>query len=166
MHNSEFDLNMLKFEGYDITKLRAFDTLILPYLYDPEATALAGLKALEKRVLGRTVPEFKDVLGKDAENFAFIAPKDGYVYACLDKQTDVLTEKGWVKWSNYDGRCKLATVNLENLCVEYQSPTKIYKYPYKGIMECCKSQSIDYCVTPNHKMIVAEGQGKKKDFKW
>ena len=84
MHNSEFDLNMLKFEGYDVTKIRSFDTLILPYLYDPEATALAGLKALEKRVLGRTVPEFKDVLGKDAENFAFVLPKDGYLYACFD----------------------------------------------------------------------------------
>lgn len=84
MHNSEFDLNMLKFEGYDIMKIKSFDTLILPYLYDPEATAMAGLKALEARVLGRTVPEFKDVLGKDAENFAFVSPKDGYVYACCD----------------------------------------------------------------------------------
>ena len=84
MHNSEFDLNMLKFEGYNVNKIKSFDTLILPYLYDPEATALAGLKALEKRVLGRTVPEFKDVLGKDAENFAFVAPEDGYLYACFD----------------------------------------------------------------------------------
>lgn len=84
IHNSEFDLNMLKFEGYDVNAIKSFDTLILPYLYDPEATALAGLKALEKRVLGRTVPEFKEVLGKDAENFAFVAPKDGYVYACCD----------------------------------------------------------------------------------
>lgn len=84
MHNSEFDLNMIKFEGYDVTKIRAFDTLILPYLYDPEAVDLAGLKALEKRVLGRTVPEFKDVLGKEAENFAFVKPEDGYLYACYD----------------------------------------------------------------------------------
>ena len=84
MHNSEFDLNMLKFEGYDILKINSFDNLILPYLYDPEATGLAGLKALEKRVLGREVPEFKDVLGKDAENFAFVMPEDGYVYACCD----------------------------------------------------------------------------------
>ena len=84
MHNSEFDLNMLKFEGYNPLGFRSFDTLILPYLYDPEATNMAGLKALEKRVLGRTVPEFKDVLGKDAENFAFVSPKDGYLYAAFD----------------------------------------------------------------------------------
>lgn len=84
MHNSEFDLNMLKFEGYDTTKINSFDNLILPYLFDPEASDLAGLKALEKRALGRDVPEFKDVLGGDAENFAFVKPEDGYVYACCD----------------------------------------------------------------------------------
>lgn len=84
MHNSEFDLNMLKFEGYNVNKIKAFDNLILPYLYDPEATGMAGLKALEQRVLGRTVPEFKDVLGKKCENFAEVNPEDGYVYAICD----------------------------------------------------------------------------------
>lgn len=84
MHNSEFDLNMLKFEGYDVTKIRAFDNLILPYLYDPEATGMAGLKKLEQRVLGRTVPEFTEVLGKDCENFGEVNPENGYEYACYD----------------------------------------------------------------------------------
>ena len=84
MHNSEFDLNMLKFEGYNINNIRAFDNLILPYLYDPEASGMAGLKKLEKRVLGREVPEFKDVLGKKCENFGEVNPEDGYVYACCD----------------------------------------------------------------------------------
>ena len=84
MHNSEFDLNMLKFEGYNVNKIKSFDNLILPYLYDPEATGMAGLKALEQRVLGRTVPEFKEVLGKKCENFAEVNPEDGYVYAVCD----------------------------------------------------------------------------------
>lgn len=84
MHNSEFDLNMLKFEGYNVNKIRSFDNLILPYLYDPEATGMAGLKKLEQRVLGRTVPEFKEVLGKKCENFAEVNPEDGYVYAICD----------------------------------------------------------------------------------
>ena len=164
MHNSEFDLNMIKFEGYDITKIRSFDTLILPYLYDPEAVDLAGLKALEKRVLGRTVPEFKDVLGKDAENFAFVKPIDGYLYACYDKETEVLTEDGWTKWEQYDGRSKLATINTENGLLEYQLPSKLYKYVYNGKMECCKSQSVDYCVTPNHNMVVAKAQNPQKGW--
>ena len=164
MHNSEFDLNMLKFEGYNVNKIKSFDNLILPYLYDPEATGMAGLKALEQRVLGRTVPEFKDVLGKKCENFAEVNPEDGYVYACYDRETEVLTEYGWVKWGYYDGVTKLATVNLESGLLEYQKPTKLYKYQYKGKMECCKSQSIDYCVTPNHKMVVAYAQDPKKGW--
>ena len=164
MHNSEFDLNMLKAEGYDIRKIRAFDNLILPYLYDPEGTGMAGLKKLEQRVLGRTVPEFKEVLGRKCENFAEVNPEDGYVYACYDRETEVLTEYGWVKWGYYDGVTKLATVNLESGLLEYQKPTKLYKYKYEGKMECCKSQSIDYCVTPNHKMVVAYAQDPKKGW--
>lgn len=84
MHNSEFDLNMLKGENLDVNKIRAFDALILPYLFDPEATGMASLKKLEKRVLGRTVPEFKEVLGKKHENFAEVDPSLGYVYAICD----------------------------------------------------------------------------------
>lgn len=86
MHNSEFDLNMLKAEGYDIRKIRAFDNLILPYLYDPEGTGMAGLKKLEQRVLGRTVPEFKEVLGKKYTNFGEVNPeeKSCVVYTCCD----------------------------------------------------------------------------------
>ena len=53
MHNSEFDLNMLKFEGYDVTKIRAFDNLILPYLFDPEATGMAGLKKIRTESIGK-----------------------------------------------------------------------------------------------------------------
>ena len=164
MHNSEFDLNMLKFEGYDIRKIRAFDNLILPYLYDPEATGMAGLKKLEQRVLGRTVPEFTEVLGKKCKNFGEVNPEDGYVYACYDKETEVLTENGWVLWENYNGHDKLATVNLETEFIEYQTPIKLYKYKYKGKMKCHKSQSIDYCVTPNHKMVVAYAQDPKKGW--
>ena len=84
IHNAEFDLNMLKFEGYDVRKIKFFDTLILPYLYDPEATGMAGLKKLEQRVLGRTVPEFAEVLGRKNENFAEVNPEYGYIYACND----------------------------------------------------------------------------------
>lgn len=122
MHNSEFDLNMLKFEGYDITKLKTFDTLILPYLYDPEATALAGLKALAKRVLGRTVPEFKDVLGKENENFAFVAPVDGYHYACFDT-------------ANVVGIYEKMLPEVQKLLHEFKHPLVLDGKPYKVLVK-------------------------------
>ena len=82
-HNSEFDLNMLKFEGYDVTKCKTFDTLLLPYIYDAEAKGIAGLKPLEKRLLGRYRLGFKETVGSD-ENFQFTDPEKTYAYAALD----------------------------------------------------------------------------------
>ena len=52
MHNSEFDLNMIRQEGYDVVKAPTFDTIVLSYIYDPEAR-LNGLKPLTERLLGR-----------------------------------------------------------------------------------------------------------------
>ena len=157
MHNSEFDLNMFKKEGYDVMKVNTFDTIILPYLYDSEGKNTNGLKFLERRLLGRIVPEFKDALGGET-NFQYTDPTLSYSYACYDKETDVLTENGWVNWQDYNGVDKLATINIETELLEYQSPTKLYKYMYKGKMECCVSQALDYCVTPNHNMVVARAQ--------
>ena len=83
MHNSEFDLNMFKKEGYDVMKLNTFDTIILPYLYDSEGKNTNGLKFLERRLLGRIVPEFKDALGGET-NFQYTDPTLSYSYAALD----------------------------------------------------------------------------------
>lgn len=82
MHNSTFDLNMIKKEGYNVMKVPSFDTMILPYVYDPEGRGIMGLKKIVK-ILGRIVPEFKDVLGKES-NFRYVDPELGYEYACYD----------------------------------------------------------------------------------
>lgn len=100
-HNSEFDLNMIKAEnvelfggdydplqeadgrGYDITKCRTFDTNILPYIYDAEGRGIAGLKDLEKRLLGRYRPGFKETVGDDA-NFQYTDPSETQFYAAID----------------------------------------------------------------------------------
>jgi len=82
MHNSGFDLNMIRQEGYDVIKAPTFDTMVLSYIYDPEAR-LNGLKPLTERLLGRKVQHFDEVTGGDAL-FRFTNPKESYVYACCD----------------------------------------------------------------------------------
>jgi len=82
MHNSAFDLNMIRQEGYDVVKAPTFDTMILSYIYDPEAR-LNGLKPLTERLLGRKVQHFEEVTGGD-DLFRFTDPKESYVYACCD----------------------------------------------------------------------------------
>lgn len=82
LHNSEFDLNMIKSEGYDVTKLKTFDTLILPYIYDAEGRKVAGLKEVSS-LLGRKQPTFKETVG-DEGNFQFTIPSQSYKYASVD----------------------------------------------------------------------------------
>lgn len=82
MHNSGFDLNMIKQEGYDVIKAKTFDTMCLSYIYDPEAR-LNGLKPLAERVLGRSCQHFDEVTGGD-NLFRYTNPDDSYVYACCD----------------------------------------------------------------------------------
>ena len=82
-HNSNFDLNMLKAEGYDVMKCKTFDTLVLPYIYDAEGRGISGLKDLEKRLLGRYRPGFKEVVGSD-ENFQYTDPTVSQAYASCD----------------------------------------------------------------------------------
>ena len=82
MHNSEFDLNMIRQEGYDVIKAPTFDTIVLSYIYDPEAR-LNGLKPLTERLLGRKVQHFDEVTGGD-DLFRYTDPKNSYVYACCD----------------------------------------------------------------------------------
>ena len=82
MHNSAFDLNMLRQEGYNVIKAKTFDTMCLSYIYDPEAR-LNGLKPLAERLLGRKVQHFDEVTGGD-DKFRFTDPEQSYIYACCD----------------------------------------------------------------------------------
>jgi ribosomal protein S19/bifunctional DNA-binding transcriptional regulator/antitoxin component of YhaV-PrlF toxin-antitoxin module len=76
--------------------------------------------------------------------------------ACLDQDTDILTENGWINIKNYVENklnSKVATLNNKKYCVEYQTPTDLFKYYYEGDMyklggKHCK---LDVLMTPNHK---------------
>ena len=87
----------------------------------------------------------------------------GAIYAvCHDDQTEVLTSSGWVRWSEYSGITPLATVNLETDLIEYQEPIGLTKYHYEGDMVHYKAKALDFCVTPNHRMLVYKAQNKAK----
>lgn len=83
MHNSEFDLTMLKAEGYDVLKCPTFDTTILTYLYDAENKSWNKLKEAAKIVLGRHPMKFFEALGGE-ENFRYVDLDVGYPYGAAD----------------------------------------------------------------------------------
>lgn len=80
----------------------------------------------------------------------------GSVPACYDNKTEVLTEKGFVKFSNLKKGTKVAQY-LKDGSVEFVIPSEYYAENYSGNMIKWSSKGswkyVDMVVTPNHKMV-------------
>lgn len=76
-----------------------------------------------------------------------------YTLACYDEKTEVLTEEGFKLFNKLKDDDRVATLNKDGY-LEYQRPSKFYKYHYEGEMIHFQGRFIDLLVTPNHKMFI------------
>ena len=72
---------------------------------------------------------------------------------CYDEETDLLTEKGWFRFADLPRSLRVATANPEGV-LEWQVPDEYISRSYEGDMIAMSSRSIDFKVTPNHRMVV------------
>jgi hypothetical protein len=72
---------------------------------------------------------------------------------CHDDKTQVLTDRGWIDWSQYDGISLLGTVNPTTKTLEFQAPLAIQRYEHKGPLYKIDHDSLDFALTPNHRML-------------
>jgi hypothetical protein len=70
---------------------------------------------------------------------------------CHDAETEVLTDKGWQRWPSYDGS-PVATMSQMTGILEYQRPTALIRYDYDGELVFADHKSLDFGLTPNHRM--------------
>jgi len=75
--------------------------------------------------------------------------------SCYDEETEVLTKNGWKKFPSINYSDKIFTLNPKTDKIEFQNPTKIFSYKYKGKMYRLKTKRVDLLVTPNHKLLYA-----------
>jgi hypothetical protein len=73
---------------------------------------------------------------------------------CQVQGTEVLTSNGWVDFSDYNGSDLLATVNPVHGRMEFQAPTEVQVFDHDGPMIYSTNRSIDFGVTPDHRMLV------------
>lgn len=73
---------------------------------------------------------------------------------CYDGETEVLTDNGWVKWSDATIDMIYATVNQVTNQIEYHKPSRFINYHHAGEMVVFKNKQVDLFVTPNHNMYV------------
>lgn len=77
-------------------------------------------------------------------------------FVCYDEETEILTEDGWVDFPELEKGTDVATLNQNTKEVEYQTPISYIDQRYKGEMIKAESnmQGANFCVTPNHRMLV------------
>jgi flavin-dependent thymidylate synthase len=101
---------------------------------------------------------------KDLVDYCDNILKSGH--GCFDKETEVMTERGWKAWPDVSSLDKLATRNPRGE-IEYHVPSRLVHYPYKGKMIRVSSTAVDLLVTPNHRMLTVRTktrEGRKKRF--
>lgn len=72
---------------------------------------------------------------------------------CHTADTEVLTDRGWVAWPEYNWSDLVATVSQSG-AMEFQLPFEKHVYEYSGEMVYSTNRRIDFGVTPDHRMMV------------
>jgi len=82
--------------------------------------------------------------------------------SCYDKETMVLTEKGWIKHKDWINGIKIASYNPQTNFQEYIEPEELRIFNYKGKMISFQNKQTDIVVTPNHRMFAAPVAQRKR----
>jgi hypothetical protein len=72
---------------------------------------------------------------------------------CHDDKTEVLTETGWQRWPEYDGRSLLGTMNQTSGLLEFQAPLALKRREHDGPMAFSNHKRLDFGLTPNHRIF-------------
>ncbi|RLI82922.1 MAG: hypothetical protein DRP01_09465, partial [Archaeoglobales archaeon] len=87
-------------------------------------------------------------------------------HVCFDRETEILTLRGWVKFDGVKSSDLIATVKPDSWEIEYQYPIAIQKLWYEGEMIRLSNTHLDLLVTPDHRLLVRKcWQGGGKDWK-
>lgn len=70
---------------------------------------------------------------------------------CFGPESEVMTDRGWVPWPSVSSETRFACL-LDDGHLEYHPPEELQKYHYSGPMFGFRSETIEYLVTPNHRM--------------
>jgi predicted phosphodiesterase len=85
---------------------------------------------------------------------------------CFDDKTEILTKSGWKLFKNLNKNDKVATLNIKNNIFEWQLPTHYTNELYNGDMYEIKQQSLDFFITPSHKLLVKKYENRWKKHKF
>ena len=119
----------------------------LGYVKDPPSAKDVDFSTLA--LAARKMPESASL-----RDFVVEVLDQGQLGSCHDDQTEVLTDHGWRLFAALDGSERLATVDPGTSELTYERPTAIVRFPFEGELVCAESESLNFRVTPDHKMLL------------
>lgn len=76
---------------------------------------------------------------------------------CYDADTEVLTENGFIKWSQVTTETKIANINpADRSFIGFKKPLALIAYQYEGNLINFKNKYIDLNITPEHKIYCSQ----------
>jgi len=82
-------------------------------------------------------------------------------HACVDKDTEVLTRRGWVKIPDFDKDLDVVAQWNEDNTINFVTPNETVSYDYKGFLYEFLQPSLHQTVSPDHRMVVRNRKNKK-----
>lgn len=74
-------------------------------------------------------------------------------HGCYDSDTEVLTKRGWIPWSEATANDQFMTVDPATGKKEWQLPLRVIHKPWRGKMVKVNTGLVDLLVTPDHRMM-------------
>jgi GTP cyclohydrolase IA len=75
-------------------------------------------------------------------------------HLCYDRETEILTPDGWVRFDRLPIGTPVAQVDIATLDMSFVEPTAYVHYPYRGSMLRWESKSVDLLITPDHRAVI------------
>lgn len=87
-------------------------------------------------------------------------------HGCYDDKTEVLTDRGWIPWSEATVDHKYATLNLTTNQIEYQKTDRIIHKKVDEPLLHFRKEGLDLLVTKNHRMVVSVLEARNTWSDW
>jgi GTP cyclohydrolase IA len=75
-------------------------------------------------------------------------------HLCYDRETEILTPSGWLRFDRLAKGLPVAQVDPKTLESNFVLPTAYIQYPYQGQMLRWESDTVDLLITPDHRVIM------------
>lgn len=80
---------------------------------------------------------------------------------CVDEQTEVLTQRGWVGHRALDTDDQVLALDPETRRITWQQVQAVHRFDWDGTLTRWRSQRIDALTTPNHRWLVETDRGRE-----